>query len=328
MKRGAPPVYTTGLQSPYKDGVYQSIDDSPAPDGPDAAGRGRPWLWAALAAVLLILAAAWLLRPAPQTGTTDPIMPEPEARQNYLKALGEQNPALRRARLTDFLTQHPDNPRSPAARAQLAVLDGAADKDWQATLTTAYDPRIAVETRLAAVEAYRESWGRYLGARDGEIEALVEDIRTTPVGEDAPDRTLQRDESRYAGIPNDRLAGGTDRYRDPRVTFRPSREFERERPVADTAVIPPRVRRNATPRYPHRALRRGEEAIVTLALTIDEDGRVAETELIDVEARRYANDFINAAERAALRTRFDPQTVGGIPVEARGVEKRYRFELE
>ena len=93
-------------------------------------------------------------------------------------------------------------------------------------------------------------------------------------------------------------------------------------------IIAARVSRNATPRYPRRAQRPGIEAVVTVSLTIDPDGRVSTVDIVDVEADRYADDFVKEAERAALRTRFDPRTVGGVPVETVGVEKRYRFELD
>ncbi|MGB6230931.1 MAG: TonB family protein, partial [Litorimonas sp.] len=76
------------------------------------------------------------------------------------------------------------------------------------------------------------------------------------------------------------------------------------------------------------ALRRGVEASVILSLNIDADGRVAMTEVLSVQADRYADDFVKAAERAALRTRFQPKTVGGRPVPASGVRKRYRFESD
>ncbi|MEM7727718.1 MAG: energy transducer TonB [Pseudomonadota bacterium] len=305
--------------------MYQSIED----DIPDADPGRRP-LWAAAAlGGALLLAALWVLaggRGGAAVGTSDPIGPEPEARQAYLQALGETDPALRRARLTDFLVQHPDNPRTGAARAQLAVLDGAADRDWQAVLTLAYDPRIDVKTRRAAVARYQDQWGRYLGARDADVEALLAELEARPP--DVPDRTLPRDPDQYAGVPDDRLAGGRGGYDRPRIVFRPSPGADADAGGRDGDVIAPRVRRNATPRYPRRALRRGEEAVVTLSLTVDREGRVAQTELVGIEADRYADDFIRAAERAALRTRFEPQTVGGVPVEARGIRKRYRFELD
>lgn len=314
--------------------MYQSIDSEDAAETAPETGLATAWLWSsALAGLSLIVIVGWLYSTtlSASVGQGDPISPEPEARMTYLRALSETDPALRRARLTDFLSQYPGNPRDRAVRAQLGVLDAAADRDWQATLTTAYDPRVEKELRRKAVGAYQAQWGRYLGARDREVEQLLADIAAMPTGDDIPDRTLPRDEEAYVGIPNDRLAG--DPYGiEPRVIFRPS--IATRDPASRLGdplsgdIIGPRVARNATPRYPRRAERRGVEAVVTLSLTVDAAGRVSLVELIDVEADRYADEFVKEAERAALRTRFDPRTLGGVPIEAAGIQKRYRFELD
>lgn len=329
VRASSHPVYTIGVHSLYKACVYQSID-SDIPDN-DAAktGAAKAWLWPSIlagAALIVIVGALYASSLNETVGQSDPIGPEPEARNTYLRALAETDPALRRARLTDFLSQHPENPRDGAVRAQLDILDAAADRDWQATLTTAYDPRFDITARRSAVAAYQRQWGRYLGARDTEIETLLAEIETMPVGEDIPDRTLPRDPEAYRGIPNDRLAG--DRFGlEPSIIFRPSAENRDASRELSGDIIGPRVSRNVTPRYPRRAQRRGVEATVTLSLVISRSGRVESVELIEVEASRYADDFIKEAERAALRTRFDPRTVGGIPVETNGIRKRYRFEL-
>ena len=312
--------------------MYQSIDNESdegkrEADEPRALTWRRHW-WIGVVAISVITVFAVTRVGGLNDGAStqaDPISPEPEARAAYLTALAESHPPLRRARLTDFLMQYPENPRRSAAQAQLDILNDAADRDWQATLTLAYDPRIDLESRRAAVDAYQDKWGRYLGARDEEIAKLREDVEALPTGENRPDRTLPRDPDQYAGIPDDRLAGGLF---GERIRFRPLDRTPSTPDYHDGPVIAPRVVRNETPRYPRRALRRGEEAIVTLSLTIDERGRVSEVELIDVEADRYEEDFIREAERAALRTRFDPQRVGGVAVEARGIQKRYRFEMD
>jgi TonB family protein len=310
--------------------VYQSIDNDNLDNDAADTGAAKPWLWPSVAAAIaLLILVVWLyaVSLSETVGQSDPIGPEPEARTTYLRALAENDPALRRARLTDFLAQYPENPRDGAVRAQLDVLDAAADRDWQATLTTAYDPRFNIITRRSAVAAYQREWGRYLGARDTEIKTLLAEIETMPVGADLPDRTLPRDPEAYRGIPNDRLAG--DRYGiEPSIIFRSSSETREPTRELTGDIIGPRVRRNETPRYPRRALRRGVEAVVTLSLTINESGRVETVELVEVDASRYADDFVKEAERAALRTEFDPRTVGGVPIETEGVRKRYRFELD
>lgn len=307
--------------------MYQTIEDDLQEDVQPPKGLSRPVIITAGGVLFLsVTLAAALLRSAPVTVTSDPIGPEPVARAAYLQALGEADPALRRARLTDYLSQHPGSARDAAVRAQLSVLDAAADRDWQATLTTAYDPRTDLNTRRRAVDAYHDKWGRYLGARDAEIETLRAEIETLKTLDALPDRTLPRDPERYRGVPDDRLVG--DRFgTEPRVIFRPSIETRPDSALRNGDVVGVRVRRNAAPRYPRSAERRGVEAIVTLSLTVDERGRVSVVDVIDVEAARYADEFVRAAERAALRTRFDPRTVGGVPIETSGIRKRYRFEL-
>lgn len=314
--------------------MYQSIEQDKADEATPNPGIEAPWIWSSILAGLSLIAIVGWLYSTTLSGTmgeSDPISPEPDARMTYLRALSETDSALRRARLTDFLLQYPENPRGRAVRAQLSVLDGAADRDWQATLTTAYDPRVDEDMRRAAVVAYQEEWGQYLGARDDEIEKLLADIERMPTRDEIPDRTLPRDEAAYIGIPNDRLAG--DRFGiEPRVIYRSSRDerlsqAERQRDLSGD-VIGPVVTREETPRYPRRAERNGIDAVVTLSLTVDVTGRVSMVELIDVEADRYVDDFIKEAERAALRTRFSPRTIGGVPIETAGIQKRYRFQLD
>lgn len=316
--------------------MYQSIDDdaTTAPDAPDTPqGRLRPVL-AALALGSVLITGLYVVSTG-SDGSDVRVETEPESRAAYMRALSESKPALRRARLTDFLNQHPEDPRRNAVLAQLGVLDTVADTDWQATLTQAYDPRLPRSARRAAVTAYQQEWGRYLGARDSEIEAVLADIEIQPEPEDRPDRDLPKDPDRFAGIPDQDLAGGPgwegrrfeELYGREAVIFRPSERL-RETRTGTGEIVAPRVRRRVTPRYPRSAERRGVDAIVTLSLNIDASGRVAMVELIDVEADRYEDDFVRAAERAALRTRFYPQTLDGEPVPASNVRKRYRFEAD
>ena len=304
--------------------MYQSIDDEPQDKAVQPA-----WVTPVAVAGLFLMAvagAAIWIDGTVQSGTSDPVTPEPEARQAYLRALGETQPALRRARLTDFLNQYSQDPRSNAAQAQLSVLDAAADTDWMDVLTIAQDPTQELEMRRTAVMNYRENWGRYLGARDEEIDALLTEIEATPDTGDVPDRSLPDIRRDYPGVPDDRLVGAPEDTRPP-VIYRPS-PLPRRTQIDEGVVVSPRVVRNVTPRYPRRALRRGIEGVVTLSLNIDADGRVAMVELVNVDADRYADDFVKAAERAALRTRFRPKTVGGQPVPVSGVQKRYRFEAD
>ena len=309
--------------------VYQSIDQEPEVEEPRGGLRAAlPWAVGALA-ILGVFAAVFAFSPGPPAQSGDPLQPEPEARAAYLRAIAESDPALRRARLRDFLNQNPQDPRSAAAQAQLYVLDQAEATAWQDTVSAAYAPGATPEERRAAVEAFQAKWGRYLGGRDEDASALLAQIDGLEATEPKPDRSLPEQPSPFPkNVPADRLAGGPVIARPPPpVIARPQPTAPRPtQPARVAEVTPPRVRRNVTPRYPRRAQRRGVDGIVTLALDIDERGRVALAEVISVEAERYADEFARAAERAAMRTRFHPKTVNGEPVESIGVRKRYRFE--
>ena len=321
----AHPVYTERTYSLYKLGVYQPIEDEIDEEIISGIVPG-PWFWlAVMAGGGTLLVSMYLFANGSRmfTGTSDPIRPESEARQAYLQALSEGDAALRRARLTDFLNQYPDNPRAGTARAQLDILDMEADRDWQDILTTAYDPRQDIARRRLAVYTYQREWGRYLGTRDAEIETLLADIERDINGNTRPDRTLPRDPEAYTDVPDHRLMGGPSGIR-----FRslPRADYDTYSEAGE--IIAPRVIRNVTPRYPRRAERRGIDAVVILSLIIGTNGRVEEVELVSVDANRYEDDFVREAERAALRTRFQPKTVGGVPTEAVGVQKRYRFDSD
>ena len=308
--------------------MYQSIDDELEEEGAADALSGA-LRWPVLLAVLAgaaIFAAVYATSPGPAAERGRILGPEPEVRAAYLRAIGEPDAALRRARLRDFLNQNPEDGRADAAKAQLFVLDRAEADAWQATVDAVYAPRATEDARRAAVTAFQEGWGRYLGGREAEVEALIAEIDGMPDMPDAPDRALPDGPSPFGDVPADRLAGG------PVIITRPAPPIyvpptpSPSQPAQAAEIVPARVRRNVTPRYPRNAQRRGVDGIVTLALNIDARGRVAMTEVISVEAERYGEDFVRAAERAAMRTRFHPRTIDGEPTEAVGVRKRYRFE--
>ena len=311
--------------------MYQSIDDDDAleREADGAVRLGWPVFLTASAAAL-VFAVVYATSPGPAADRGEPLQPEPGARAAYLQAIAEPDTALRRARLRDFVNQNPENPRAPAAQAQLYVLDRAEAQAWQDTVAAAYAPGARSEDRRAAVEGFQSDWGRYLGGREAEVEALLAEIEGLPDEGQRPDRALPAGPSPFAAtVPDDQLAGGpVIAQPQPAPVFRlpPAATRTPAPPPRIAEVTPPRVRRNVTPRYPRRAQRRGVSGVVTLALNIDARGRVAIAEVVSVDAEDYAEDFVRAAERAAMRTRFHPKTVDGEPTEAVGVRKRYRFE--
>ncbi len=312
--------------------MYQSIDDDH--EDYEEASRAGVILPVLLGAVGLAVIGTlvWLGSPGQPAGSGDPVVSAPNVTRAYRQAIAETDPALRRARLTDFVNQNPESDRAAVARAQLSVLDAAESADWEATVAAVYDAASDTPTRSAAVDAFEARWGGYLGGRDAEIGALrlqIEQLAGDAPRETRPDRSLPDQPSPFPStVPSDTLLGGPASA-PPSIAPAPAPVvIAQPAPPSRTApvITPVRVRRNVTPRYPRAAQRRRINAVVTLRLDIDEKGRVDLAEVVDVEAERYAEEFVKASERAAMRTRFHPKTVDGEPVEAIGVLKRYRFE--
>ena len=245
----------------------------------------------------------------------------------YLKAISEPNAALRRARLEDFLRVYPLDDRSFAAQGQLGVLRAYETRDWNYITKIAYEDSLSNAVRLRALEEYNQLWGGdLLGGRAEDVQSLRENIINLPDTIPKTDRRLEEGPSPIPrNIISDRLLGEPRRRLITPPPPPPVRMPVTQARPKDV-IVAPTVRRNVTPRYPSKALRRKIDALVVLRLNVDARGRVKLTELVEVQAPRYQKSFIKAAERAALRTRYNPQTVNGKPVPVQGVLKRYRFK--
>ena len=92
-------------------------------------------------------------------------------------------------------------------------------------------------------------------------------------------------------------------------------------------MVQPSVRRNSSPNYPRLARRKNIGAIVIVSMDINEEGKVESVDTTSVQAERYEKEFRRAAERAAKRTKFNPKTINGKAVPAKGVLKRYIFRV-
>ena len=308
-------------------GMYQSIDDELPGDAEEIPRPPRlRWRWLAGGALLiaLLLGAAYLSLPSgtslPEAASGD------DGRDAYLRALSEPSPALRRARLEDFLLMNPDSGRAAAARAQLSVLEAHEAGAWAAVTDALYAPGARAEGKLAALDAYESVWGPdTLSGRGGEIRALRQELEAERSRAPAtpPSRALEGEPSPIPeSISAGRMAGGPA-VAPPAVVLPPVR---REATPARVEV-PPRVLRAPTPRYPRSAQRRGVEGVVELSMAVDAQGRVEDVRIVSVDAPRYGKEFARAARRAAKRTRFSPRTLDGQPVPTANVLKRYRFEL-
>jgi len=309
--------------------VYQSIDDPQ--DELDALERGDKrllvWVVAGLCLALVFGVVYWT-SPGPPAETLGDNNLRAE-QTTYRKAISETTAPMRRARLQDFMTTYPESDYLQTVEAQLDVINAHEAKQWIEVTDIVFAPKTPREEKIATLDSFETKWGgTLLGGRGDEIQALRKEILQTEDLPKIPSRKLKDLKSPIPKtIPDTQLAGGPRPIAPPPPIIRPVEPEPRPVKTVELEVIQPKVRRSATPRYPRKAMRRKVEGIVTLKLNIDEKGKVAMTELVNVQAERYSKDFIKAAERAALRTRFHPKTVGGKPQAATGIVKRYRFEL-
>lgn len=309
--------------------MYQSVDDQDEIDFEEAQelSERRALMWKFVIGAVIILALVIIFGRPTERAAKPADTAQRAERASYHMAITEPSAALRRARLKDFQTTYPESPRQAATTAQLTVLSQHETRSWAAVLDAQYDPGLSMPEKLSAIQHYEAEWGRaYLGSREAEISALRESLN-----DDAPlpDRKLKGGPSPIPKTINDRVMVGGPRAITPRpVAPRPQALPVAPKPAAPAPYVA-EITRNVTPRYPSRAQRRGVEAVVELSLDIDERGRVKTAELIavDSDGGRYERDFIRAAERAAMRTRYEPYVVNGEPVAVFGINKRYRFTM-
>lgn len=305
--------------------MYQSIDDPQ--EELDALERGDKriliWLFAALCLGLVFAIVYW-------TSPGPPVSPaQNEFRKaeqvTYRKAISESSAPMRRARLQDFITTYPESGYMRAVEAQLDVINAHESERWTEVTSIVFAPKTPREEKLAILDRFEAKWGgSLLGGRDDEIRELRQEILQTEDMPKTPSRKLKDLKSPIPkNLPDTMLAGGP-RPAAPPITS-PVQPAPEPVKVAARDIVPPKTRREVKPRYPRKAMRRKVGAMVTLKLNIDEKGKVAMTELVSVEAERYSKDFVKAAERAAMRSRFHPQTIDGTPSPAVGVVKRYKF---
>ena len=306
--------------------MYQEIDPQDEEDlDASPVFSVLPFIIGAILAGLVFLG-VWLMSPGQQIAPAKTVESQ-ASRATYLQALSEPNPAVRRARLMDYQRVHPDTDRSDAIAGQLDVINAAELADWDALTRVLYAERATIAEKRTQFENYTSRWdGRLLGGRGDELDALRRLLDESEAVKTLPDRTLEPGESPISDeIPADVLAGAPPKKIDRapvKAPPPPPPPVEIEKDV----VVQPSVRRNVSPNYPRSARRRNIGAIVTVAMDIDERGRVSFVETVSVEAERYVKDFRRAAERAAKRTRFNPKTINGKPVPARNIRKRYIFQ--
>ncbi|WP_416879003.1 energy transducer TonB [Litorimonas sp.] len=314
--------------------MYQDIDDIDAEDGQEAGSSPPVWrrpkgliALTGLGLLALMLVLSIFFREQAPTPAKPDLSQTEAATKAYLTAISEQDPALRRARLSDYLLTFENGPHETAVLAQIDVINRYEGGDWEQVQLTAYNPRLSKDVKLGVLKRYEEKWGgSLLGSREDDIERLRVEIMDSQAPTILPDRSLEGQNSGISEtVPDNFLAGGPG-FADPDFSNRPEGTFPSLNQQAE--VIPLRVRRDRRPIYPRSAERRGIGGVVTLLLNVDAEGRVVMTEVASVEADRYERDFIRAAQRAAMRTRYYPRTENGRAVPVSGISKTYRFRAE
>ncbi len=271
--------------------------------------------------------AIWLaVQHSPQTGQPTT---EKSPRQAYLEILGETHTGLRLARLKDFIAHTPSNIDTARAISRRDILGQYEQNAWARLTNVLYNLDKTRTDKTRALANYKTNWGvwnRQL-ALPGLLRAAgfsdTSKIETPPNnqadkdGHILPDYTPNQSMSKFARTSqNIALAGDPSVRTAIRPTLLPTTSIQ-NRPV--------RVKFAKRPRYPSRAFRKGISGQVTLALDINERGHVVRTTVISAHAPRYKDRFIRAARRAAMASKFHPETVAGRKVATSRYMRKYRF---
>jgi len=311
--------------------MYQEIEDIDQED----LNETRFPRWIMFAVVITMLVLLCLLSFNSQSeSSADPLIIEAQKTEltTYRTAISEPSAAMRRARLMDFISTHPDSDRTESANAMLRVLSAGEADDWATLTETVFNADLSREEKLAALQGYETSWGAsLLGGRRDDITALRDELSAEI--KKYPSRKMTEVKT---SVPDDIedtvMVGG---LRPVIVKTKPIIEpILRNDDVVKIAktpksnTAPPKLRKRSNPGYPRKAYRAGISALVTVSLDIDTKGKVKNVKVIEVDAEGYHKDFAKASRRAAKKSRYHPKTADGKAVHTTGHVKRYRFTPE
>lgn len=308
--------------------MYQEIDSQDEEETAASSGGSiLPILLGTLLAGLVFLM-VWLFLPAQSTAPGQ-VIDTPASRAAYLKALSEPNPALRRARLLDFQRVYPETDRRLSIESQLDVINTAELADWESLSDVVFDETLKQGDKRNAMTAYETRWnGQILGGRGEELIELQKIIENSKPEDTLPNRVMDPGESPIPDdTPADILAGAPPKIIIPLPIPPPPPPPAPVVELPKDIIVEPTIRKKSTPKYPRSARKRKIGAFVTVSMMIDEEGKVQEARIIDIQAERYVKDFAKAAKRAAEKTKYNPKTINGRPVPS--VERReYIFRVE
>ena len=288
-------------------------------EGETQAGAKYALVFAVIAAVVLMVVTMLFMRGDTTTHTN---FKQETPRQAYLDILGEPHTGLRLVRLNDYVVNLAPNGNTKSAAVQRDALSLHEQMAWSRLTSVFYDLQISEAEKAYAFAVYKDIWGQW--SRQDDIPKLLE--RTSSLSDTLPGVSAHMQyapNKRKSKFSNDTegtvLAGAT-----ATITIQPPTPIARPNTRA-YKVREPRIKYAKRPRYPRRARRKGIEAVVTLSLDIDERGNVARTRIISIDADRYKDNFVRAARRAAMRSKFHPKTVGGRPIASSGYLRKYTF---
>ncbi|MEE9271882.1 MAG: energy transducer TonB [Robiginitomaculum sp.] len=275
------------------------------------------WLWLLLLAI--VFAYAVLIIKNPKAVRNTPALSQETARSAYQLILEETRTGIRLARLEDYLVQFPKTVNIAASRAQRDALKTNEEAAWSKLTGIYYDLDVDETDKSLALKSYIKNWSQL--SREEQLTTLTQNAPT----QDNPDRRLVKESTRFSTKrPGDKaLAGGLGSHTQKRsnriITHAPIR------PVSQIFIVNAKIKYSRKPKYPRKAQRRRISGTVALAFTVGKDGHVSDIRVVFVQAAKYKSQFIKAARRAALRSRFHPKTIGGKPVPTYSYTRTYRF---
>lgn len=293
----------------------------PETEPENTAASRTPLMLVPVIGLLFLMTAFFLVFQSVKDGGDDANYGPSEAFLSYQSLSNETHTGIRLARLEDFIAQYSGSSHVISARARQQALKRHEQKAWAQLTDTYYGTEADEDIKATAIKSYTNVWTPL--QRPEQLKSLTQVLPQDAIaGLNAKPR-----KSRFASGGNDKFLEGAPRVRIPVTT--PRRTLPRidapER-IASSKIVEPRIRGRARkPSYPRKAKRRGIEADIVLALDIDDRGRVARAHVVSVNAGRYEDDFVKAARRAAMRTRFHPKTVNGRPVSTSGYAQKYAF---
>jgi len=316
-----------------------TIQDAPRRRGDGSLTRYAFTLAITTAIALAIIAFMYLLEQRTGEAASRLDIPQRTASQVYADAERLEAPALRQRALRNFVKAYPDAPEAQRAKIEIEELELVESRDFAGLTETFYDISAPRKDKVLALEAFTALWGK--SRFSDEITAMENKL-----GEEFRPQDRRMDESLGANpalagqriqkiaepdIQNETLARDSDMLAGG-IVIAPEVIVEPVMPAPAPRVLPKiieaSVKKDATPRYPRRALSRDIEAVVVVAMDIDTQGKVQDARVIKPPTGRYVRDFNRAAIAAAKRTTFNPKMVDGKASPTNGYVRTYNFELE